>query len=391
VLAIVTACVLAGTSLAPAGAFAADLKWRGMADLVAAEASDAFQYNVLTRMDGPFDPFRLRVFAESRIDDRLQVFSQLVFDDASNTYVDGAYVMYTPEPGRDLHVIAGKLPWAIGTFGPRTYSNKNPLIGTPLMYQYHSSLVWYDLPPDRDRLLSAAGTGQSGVNYNGYAMGVGMPIVDDSYWDVGVTLLGTLQRFEYSLGVTSGTPSWASTSKDDNSGKTVLGRIGFAPIPAVRVGVSGAYGPYLHDDLNAVMPAGRDVNDYHQELAMADLEVLLGRLELRAEGVHNVWQTPTVGDLHVTSGYGEAKLSFGSGLFLAGRWDAERFGDVSDSLGVKHPWDLDVTRIESGIGYRVTRETTVKLIYQRTVLDAGQPDARNRTLGIFGAQLSVGF
>lgn len=382
------ACTLAFAALTPARA--ADLKWHGIADLVAAEASDAFDYNTLTRKDNPFDPFHLRVFAESRLDDRLQVLAQFVFNDASATYVDGAYIQYTPMPSQDLHLQAGKLPWAIGTYAPRTYSNKNPLISAPLMYQYHSSLVWYDVPQNTDALLSGAGTGQLGVTYGTDYYGIGMPIVDDSYWDVGVTLLGALRPLEFAVGMTAGAPSWGSTSRDDNSGKSVVGRIGYTPIPAVRVGVSGAYGPYLLDDLNPEMPAGHDVNDYAQKLIMGDAELLLGRFELRSEGAFNVWETPTVGDLEVTSWYAEGKLSFDSGLFVAARWDAQRYGEIADSTGAMRTWDLNVTRLEGGIGYRITREAAMKVTYQHTDLAESLTSPRRR-LGIVAAQLSVGF
>jgi len=376
---------------APNPVDASDFAWRGLLDLVVAEHSDAFQLNKLTRGDCPFDAYRLRLFTDARIGDRVQVLGQLVLDDGSGIYVDGAYVIFTPWAERDLRVMAGKQPWAIGTWAPRTYSNKNPLIGTPLMYQYHSSLLWYAIPPNADALLGAAGTGQSGVNYFGFAMGPGMPVVDDSYWDVGITLAGSQRPFEYALGVVAGAPGWGSTQKDDNSGKSVLGRIGFTPIPALRVGVSGSYGPYLNEKLNAQLPPGKTVNDYAQKLLMADLELQAAHVELRAEGVHNTWETATVGDLDVDAGYAELKYSMSSGVYLAGRYDIEQFGDITDSAGLEHTWDWNVRRAEAGVGYRITRDATAKLIYQRTRQDVNQPSEDHRDQSIVGAQLSFGF
>ncbi len=394
--AIRSACVAASVALAvlglvPLRARAADLQWHGLLDLIAAEQSRAFPANVLTRGDNPYDAYRLRLFAESQVDDRLQVLGQFVFDDVSEAYVDGAYVVATPWPDRDLHLLAGKLPWAIGTYGPRTYSDKNPLIATPLMYQYHSTLLWYQLPPNADALLAIAGTGSSGVQYTAYQMGVGMPLVDDSYWDTGVTLAGSARPLEFALGVTSGAPGWGSTARDDNSGKTVLGRLGWTPTPALRIGVSGAYGPYLAGSLASALPTGHDVNDYAQRLVMADLELLIAHAELRAEGARNVWETPTVGDLEVRSGYAELKYLLPSGLYLAARWDVERFGDLADSTGAQRPWDWDVTRLDGGVGYRITRTTTAKVVLQRTTFDSGVPGASKRNLSMLAGQLSFGF
>src|SRR5258706_11096161 len=217
--------VVALALVAPVAAHATDFQWHGTLDLVAAERTQSFDVNTLERGDNPYDPYRLRMFVESLPNDKLQVLAQFVFDDASGLYVNGATEIYTPWQARDLHLMGGKLPWAIGTWAPRTYSNRNPLIASPLMYQHHSTLLWYDLPPSADKLLATAGNGATGVNYFGYSECSGMPIIDDSYWDVGVTLTGSARPLEFALGVVAGTPSWGSTSRDDNSGKSVLGRI----------------------------------------------------------------------------------------------------------------------------------------------------------------------
>src|SRR5439155_15651364 len=111
-------------------------------------------------------------------------FGQIVLHDASGPYVDGAYVMITPRTERDLHLVAGKIPWLIGTFAPRSYSEHNPLIGKPLMYQHHTTLLWFTVPQNADVLLGAAGTGQEGVGYIGGGAR-GMAVVDDGYWDTG--------------------------------------------------------------------------------------------------------------------------------------------------------------------------------------------------------------
>jgi hypothetical protein len=378
------AALLVFSFLSPQSSSAADLRVHGLLDLVAAQRSDAHDLNRLTRGDSSFDPYGLRVFLESSVTDRVEVFGQVVLRDGATPYVDGAYLVFTPLAGHDAHLLAGKIPWPIGTFGPRTYSNKNPLVGTPLLYQYHTTLLWYEIVPSADALLATSGSGQYGVNYFGYAEGMGMPIVDDSYWDVGVTAMGSARPFEYSMGVTAGTPGWGSTVKDENSGKTVMGRIGLAPVPGLRFGVSGAFGPYLIEELNAQLAPGQDVNQYWQKLGMVDLEVLAGHAELRAEGAWNTWQTPTVGDLHVTTGYVEVKYALPFGAYAAGRLEGMRFSEIEDSTGEKHPWDSDVTRWEIGAGYRVHRDILAKLVHQRTSLQDIDPS-------LIAAQASISF
>src|SRR6185369_17950160 len=161
----------------------------------------------------------------------------------------------------------------------------------------------------------------------------GMAIVDDSYWDFGIMVNGSRRPLEGAFGFVNGSPGWPSTSQDDNGGKTLLGRVGVAPLSSLRVGVSGAYGPYLNEFLDPYLPAGHSVSEYHQWLRMADAEFLLGHVELRSEGFLNTWETPTVGDLKVRGGYVEGKVTVMPGVHVAGRWDVMHFGDVVDSTG----------------------------------------------------------
>jgi len=377
--------------MAPATARASDIKVRGLLDVVAAPRGDAFEGNILTRDDCPFDAYGARVFGDAQVDPRLLVSVQVMLHDASSIYVDGAYAIFTPSPQHDLHVLAGKIPWPIGTYAPRTYSNHNPLIGTPLMYQYHSTLLWYELVPSADALIATSGSGQSGVNYFGYAEGHGMTLIDDSFWDVGVTAVGSARPWEYALGVTAGTPGWGSTAQEENSGKTVLGRVGVTPLAGVRLGISGAYGPYLDHSVEPGLPAGHQVEDYHQQLAMADVEVVAGHVEGRAEGAYNVWQTPTVGDLNVQSGYAELKYAFSFGGYLAGRWDGMWFGRIADSSGTVHPCDGNLTRLETGAGYRFSRAAQGKLVYQLTRYEQTPSTGRPRDRSLVAAQLSIAF
>ena len=91
----------------------------------------------------------------------------------------------------------------------------------------------------------------------------------------------------------------------------------------------------------------------------------------------------------MTSGYVELKYALPFGAFLAGRWDALRFGEIADSSGARHTWDTNVSRVESGAGYRFTRDVTTKLVYQVTELAHTDPGDRRRAL--VAGQLSIAF
>lgn len=365
---------------------AGELSVHGILDATATGRTDAFSDNTLTRGDNPFDPYGMRVFAEGTVNPQFTVFGQVVFHDASGIYLDGAYIMWTPKADRDFHVLAGKIPWLIGTFGPRTYSDKNPLIGKPLLYQYHTTLVWYALPPDADALLASRGTGQDAIGY--LQGGFGMPVVDDSWWDTGVMTSGSTHGLEYALGVTNGTPGWGNGAQDENRENTLLGRIGYAPAPWLRFGVSGASGAYLIESLNEPLPPGKRPEDYHQQILMGDLELLWDRFELRSEAVDNTWETPHLGDLGVRSGYVEGKVGLPAGLWAAARWDVMRFGDVTDTTGAQQAWDYDQNRLETGLGLRWDRNVLLKGVFQRNTQH--QPDGAHHA-DLWALQLSVRF
>ena len=377
--------------LATGARAATDFKVHGLLDLVGSEIGEGYELNLLARGDSNWDPYALRLMVDADVMDHLSVYTQFIARDQVPPYIQGAYVMYSPSSSRDFHVLAGKIPSAVGTYAPRTYSNHNPLIGTPLMYQYHSTLIWYDFPPSTDALLKTRGSGQYGVNYRGFKVGMGMATIDDSWWDVGVTVTGSARPIEYAAGVTAGTPGWGNPAKDENSGKSVLGRVGLTPWPALRIGVSGSYGPYLVDGLNPKLPAGKKATDYNQILGMADFELLVGHAELRAEGAYNRWQSPIVGNLDSRSGYAELKYGFSFGGYLAGRYDVLRFSEITSSAGVTLPWDADVSRYEVGAGYRMNRSVLAKLVYQSTTQELGPPGALDRHPSLVGGQLSVLF
>ncbi len=122
---------------------------------------------------------------------------------------------------------------------------------------------------------------------------------------------------------------------------------------------------------------------------MADLELSAGHFELHAEGARNFWETPTVGRLAATSGYVELKVTSPFGGWAAGRLDAIRYGEIESSSGESRPWDDDIDRVEAGVGWRFTRETLGKLVYQRSSFTGYEGPDRVRSL--MAAQVSVAF
>src|SRR5262245_12974521 len=88
---------------------ASDIRVHGLLDLVAAQRSDTHELNTLTRGDSPYDPYGLRLFVDADVNERVDVFGQVVLRDGAVPYVDGAYVLFTPLAGYDAHLLAGKI------------------------------------------------------------------------------------------------------------------------------------------------------------------------------------------------------------------------------------------------------------------------------------------
>jgi hypothetical protein len=361
--ALVLEVALTLTTPAPA----AELRARGILDMTLSSGTEARVLNGTTQGDSNFDPYKVLLFVDAAVTPTITVSLWMnLHEGVAGLRADGAYAQWTPWPDRDLHLQAGKIPWPIGTWEARSYSHHNPLIGAPLMYQYHNSLAWNLPTTSVDQLVASAGTGQQGLAY-GPDAAFGMTVVDVRYWDVGVVALGAKRPFEFSVGTMQGSPGWPVTDSDDTPGQTVLGRVGLLPTPGLRAGVSGAWGNWQPESFAPLLPPGRSLRDYHEWTAMWDLEASRGRWELHGEGYLKGWQTMLTGNLRLGGGYAETRVEVAGGAWLAARWETMRFSGVRTSAGVTRPWDNDVDRMESGIGYRVSRDVNVKASLQRHV------------------------
>lgn len=382
-LLIPLAVLIAATSPAPADASvaASQIQFRGLLDLVTSSRGVALESNAFNYGDTNFDAYRLRLFAEGAVTKRLAVYTQLLFTDAAPVRALGAYASWTPVPERDLHLLAGKIPWVNGTYAPRSYSYKNPLVSTPLMYQYHTQLPADQLVPSVDALLAQAGPGQ-----------YGLVVSYDLCWDFGIAAVGSARPLEAAIAITNGTPGRMNAARDENDGKSFVGRVGVTPIPALRFGVSGSIGPYLLDALNPSLPSGTSAEDYDQRLAMADLELLFGHAELRGEAYRNFWDTPTVGTLSMSGYYVEGKYVLPFGTYAAARWEHMGFGDVTSSAGDRRPWHFPQRRLEVGAGCRLTRGVFLKAVYQEYSYEEWEAgETEEYSYPLYAAQLTTAF
>jgi hypothetical protein len=361
----------------PAGA-QTDLRVRGLVDLVGAGHDADLVLNRTMLQTTNFDVLRARVFLEGGTE-RTRAYVQALFTDAGLEpfLLYGAYVQHKLWEEREFYLEAGKIPVHLGTWAPRTYSNRNPLIGVPLAYYYRSTLPFRMMPRDLDHLLAARGRGQSGVVYTnldgsprGAQWGL-MPMLYDSCWDYGAFLIGASHDFDAAVGLTFGPPGAPAMGPETNGSVALNVRLGWAPVPALALHVSFARGAYLTRDVAAWVPAGTHVEDYAQTLWASSLRWDRRHVQVFAEAFFSHAETPLRdAGLRSLSYYLEGRYRFGAGWYAAARWDEMRFEEVESASGPV-TWDQNVRRLEAGFGYHVNRELLLKAVAQVNDTGAG--------------------
>ncbi len=355
------------------------------------EQTDSILLNRNNRSDTAFDVLDLDLFLESTPSDELQIHSWLSFNDAyRNSFVlASAYFLYEVVPSGRLFFEAGKIPAPFGTYLERFRASRGPIIGIPFAYHYGGGIAQDRIPADADDLLSARGTGQFGApayaSYESAGGWRGMTMLYAACYDFGAVALGAAGPVEYKLGFINGAPGAPAPGQDSNDSKTVVGRLGWSPSPAVRLGVSGARGAYLRSD-SATSPnyVGSDPNSdpgsrrgdgtsqtstdwdkSNQTLVGIDLEWSEGYWTVWSEAVFDRTESPFVEqDLDRLSYFIEAHRKLRPGLVAGFRWDDMLFGKIEASDGRDVRWDLSRRRLELGVAYDVSRSFTVRGAFQ---------------------------
>lgn len=355
------------------------IQLRGLVDIVGTDTGDYRWYNTLNTNDSNFDALRARLFVEGQRGQTSVYLQFLVSPESYSSYrFFGGYIMHRVFEERNVFLEAGLIPVHDGIWASQTYSNKNPLVGLPMTYFWKSTLAFTMMPTDLDQMLSVRGRGQNrfvysdsnGVRGRAYAT---MPVLYDNCWNYGLYSLGSLGRFEFAVGATVGTTGAPVQGADVNDNLGLHAKVGFAFTQGLKAWVSGARGAYLSRDVAPYLPAGKSVNDYYQDLLGVSVDWKLWRVALTGETFYTHADTPVRADgLSTVSYWGQAVYSVAAGWDLAFRYDALRYEKVESSTGQTMTWDLNVDRMETGIGYHVSRDLLLKGVVQMTKQDGGK-------------------
>ncbi|MFC1608056.1 hypothetical protein ACFL47_08805 [Candidatus Latescibacterota bacterium] len=315
--------------------------------------------NKMHRNDNPFNPLRATVFMESWIDDDVGFFLEFLWDSgdpptggSTKPRVNGAYAVISPFETDALNFKFGLIPSVFGTWAPRTYADKNPLIGVPLMQHYFVSHSGNHLFATTDEMRDSLDDESDDF----------MSVAYDACWPYGVEAFGFFSKYEYALAVTKDTMS--NPMSFGNDGAQVMGRFGVRPLIGMRLGISAEYGSYLREGSTG-LPDGTSLESVAQKAVGFDIHYSRAHTNIFSEVVLNWWENPNLNkDMGCTVWYVEAKQKLMPGFYAAIRFDQMLFNEFTDSGGKSFNWDNDVTRIEAGLGYHLSRNTLAKVVWQ---------------------------
>jgi hypothetical protein len=323
----------------------------------------------------PTFSWRADMLLDASINDQVDGFCTIRIEQNQYINFDALAILIRDVASTGLNVQAGKFDMPFGNLGERRFPRRNPLYSLPLIYEYGMSLpnyatTAYDLLKNR-------------------GMGIGMRLLDDGMYDVGLEVFGNAGIFGYAVAMSNGmisADSYETFNSNGDFGKII--RLTITPTTALTVGTSFAWGAYL-ETAGQYFSRTFDPSKYLQRVAEIDAEFSAGHTVINAEAVYSTYRVPLATedvDLGVVGYYLEGKYTLFPRVYAAVRINGLSFADATINL-VRQPWDFGVTEWEGGFGYFLDRDVLVKLIRRETRIAGGSKPKDNLTV----AQLVVAF
>lgn len=356
----------------------AQVNVEGLLDVIYHNSETVDFTNETFRGFSNFHSSRTRLFFDAAPAENVEVFVQVLIDNYT-FQLYGGYVRFTDIGLFNLNAQFGLIPMPVGSWGPRTYSNKNPLVGVPLLYNMHSSYIpgGQNIVHTVDDILLSRDERSK----------FGLPVLYDACWNVGAEFYGSSGKLHYSLGLLTGALS-KPTSEQSKDIPQFTTHITYDVNSRITIGGSAFIGPYLMEGAyNDTIPTGTKFSDFLSKGYGYEFHFDGRYLEIFSEGFCTSWEHPYLPNLNLVAGYVEGKYKFTPGWFFAGRYGIYEPGKLNDTQGDEQYWDYPVKRVEYGIGYHPNRKTTLKLVNQINRFDI--TDAFDNELYAF--QISVLF
>ncbi|MBI5866849.1 MAG: hypothetical protein HZB43_00920 [candidate division Zixibacteria bacterium] len=337
--------------LLPASCAFAETTVHGIISMVGRNSNAADRSNRTIWDVSPFDPVYATLFFDASVSERLSAFLELYADGRyDRATLHGAYIRY--DHTQQLHLEAGLIPTPVGLWPARAYADKNPLISTPAIYQYQTSLdVWDELQTSTGEVLEDRGNAE-------YAA----PIFD-FWWNTGVHGYASVGRASFGLALLNGSLSNPQRRIIYNQ-PNVAAHASLAFGPYVTVGGWGAIGPYLASSFGPSVPEGKKLTDYRQMTIGLNLHASAGHWDANAEGLLNRYEHPYFGLLDNAGAYADVKYTFAVRWWAASRIDMLGFSHLNADSANGQRWDYPITRFELGVGRWMSEHAALKLVAQ---------------------------
>ena len=310
---------------------------------VAAAPEDEGFFNYSDYEQTTLRQFRVGMSALVRLSDRVSFLGELRSENFEYVSVFGLYARIRPIPNRALDLQIGRIPPTFGSSSRRTYGLDNPLIGSPLAYQYLTSLRADSAPASVEELLAMRGRGWlSQYSVGNVHPDRGVPLASAFTWDTGVQV----------------STSW----------KILKAAVG------LMVGGSIAEGEFLDRRVRALLP--ETGHDYDQRAVEVDVEYSRDHWVARAETVLSRWTMPlgtssAAATLRAAAAAVEGRYTFAPGWYGAARFEHLSFNRIATATVVDE-WEAPVSRLEAGGGYYVQRNLIAKASLQFNRRDGGR-------------------
>jgi hypothetical protein len=350
--------------------------------MVAGPADDEAFFNYTDYEHNQLRVARVRLMGEWRLASRLSMLGEARSENGDGLQIPALYMRWQPWAHRTVNLQVGRIPPVIGSFTRRAYGRDNVVIGSPLMYQYLSSLRPDALPANADDLLRMRGRGwQPSYPLGSQSIGPGIPVISSSRWDTGAEATWQNHLVEIAGAVTLGSPA-TPVVVDPSDGLMYSGRIAIWLPGATTIGVSAARGAWINRSvLNLVPEHLRHRNS--ESLAGVDFETGVGPWLVRAEWVYAAFELPFIsspdpGTLTTMSSFVECRYRFQPRWQVAGRVEHIGFSDIVGTLnnGAPTSWDAPVDRVEATLGFRAMRNVDIRGGYQYNWRDGGRVHER---------------
>lgn len=349
----------------------------------------------------------IRLFFDGAVDESWSVLAVLQSDFYGNTEMNRPFfsllaVQWQPFADRSLFLSGGRLIIPVGSYSERFLAPEYGFRHLPVSHEW-------TLPVDK-----VLGYTEGERSYETFP---GMTILYNRLYTsgVGIEWFGG-ENDAWNLRAVWGTSAPSGFYDYGPFGMTSLsGRLTWRPVIALRLGVSGGFGPYMKPDVANDMLSKSALSGYGQRIIGADVEFSYRYLVLRAEWIGNRWSAPEIGlagpgsdpsrvnstgvwyytgsdrdklDSQFLSAELIYRIRMLPGLRFVARYDQITFDDHLEGYGsgvlpgnyTGGAWYGNIRSVEAGLNYAAGRNVLVKLTLMQPWFDGERFDAQ--TVGL---------